>query len=155
MNKSVKQLLEIDDIEKELFECKAGVLAIHNKDDKLNQFPVTFIYKDKNIYFFFEEDDELFESIQVNSIGIFTFLKEEKIRKSKKAGFIPSYKILSVTIFGILKKVEDVKLLDKLRQGFARKYSAKEAGSELDFSILDKALMIDTEEIKAIEEIGG
>lgn len=154
MNRIIKQVRDLEVIEKELHNSDAGILAVQCEDEELLQIPTTFLYKDKNLYIFFEED-EMYNSIIFNTNVSFTILKEEKLRKSKKASYTPTYKYLSISISGVLKKIEDIKVVDDLKKSYAMKYSGKKDGTELDFSVINKVTMIDSEEIKAIEETGG
>lgn len=154
MNRIIKQVRDLDVIEKELDSIDAGVLAVQCEDEALLQLPTTFLYKDKNLYIFFEED-ETYDSIIFNTGVSFTILKEEKLRKSKKTGYTPTYKYFSISISGIIKKVEDLKIIEELKKAYAKKYSGKKEGAELDFTTINKVTMIDSEEIKAIEESGG
>lgn len=154
MNRIIKQVRDLEVIEKELHKSDAGVLAVHCEDEGLLQIPTTFLYKDKNLYLFFEED-EMFDTIIFNTNVSFTILKEEKFRKSKKASYNPTYKYLSISISGVIKRIEESKIVDDLKRSYAGKYSGKKNGSELDFTVINKVTMIDSEEIKAIEETGG
>lgn len=154
MNKIIKQVRDLEVIEQELNERKTGVLAVHCEDELLLQIATTFLYKDKNLYIFFE-DSEMFNTIVFNTNVSFTILKEEKTRKSKKAGYNPTYKYFSISISGVIKKIEDSKAVEELKRAYAKKYSGKKEGAELDFTVINKVTMIDSEEIKAIEETGG
>ncbi len=165
MNRVIKQIRDLEVIEKELVGNKGGVIALRVEDDKLVQIPTPFLYKDKNIFIFFNGEDELYENIQFNTNVTFTIIREEKVRKSKKAAFNPSYSFFATTVSGVIKKIEDAKIIEELKLSYAAKYSTKparpesgqggESGSELDFTAISTAVMIDTEEIKAIEETGG
>ncbi len=155
MNRVIKQIRDLEVIEKELAENKGGVIALRAEDDKLVQVPTPFLYKDKNVFIFFNGEDEVYENIQFDTTVTFTIIREEKIRKSKKTGFNPSYSFLATTVSGIIRKIDEAKTIEELKQSYAAKYSTKETGSELDFTVISKAVMIDTEEIKAIEETGG
>ncbi|MGA7839232.1 MAG: hypothetical protein WB996_14785 [Ignavibacteriaceae bacterium] len=154
MNRTIKQIRDIEVIEKELNKNGAGVLAVQCEDIEFLQIATTFLYRDKNLYIFFE-DDEFFNSIIFNTNVSFTILKEEKLRKSKKVGYSPTYKCFSISISGLIKKIEDGKIAEDLKLSYAKKYSNKKEGSELDFTVINKVTMIDSEEIKAIEETGG
>jgi len=154
MNRTIKQIRDIEVIEKELNKSGAGVLAVQCEDEDFLQMATTFLYRDKNLYIFFE-DDEFFNSIIFNTNVSFTILKEEKLRKSKKASYHPTYKYFSISISGLIKKIEDSKIVEDLKRSYAKKYSNKKDGAELDFTVINKVTMIDSEEIKAIEETGG
>ena len=155
MNRTIKQIRDIEVIENELIGTHAGVLATHGEDDAVIQIPTTFLYKDKNLYVFFEEDSELYETFTFDSPVVFTIIKEEKLRKTKKTDNKPTYKYLSISISGMIRKVDETKTLDELKLAYAGKYSDRKEGSEFDFKSINKVAMVDTEEIKALEETGG
>ena len=67
MQKVISQIRDIEVIEKELMDNPIGVLALSLKDEKIVQEAITFLYQDKNIYFFFKENDEEFEDINMES----------------------------------------------------------------------------------------
>ena len=46
-------------------------------------------------------------------------------------------------------------MIEELKKSYAEKYSGKTDKSELDFNVIENIAVIDTEEINAIEEIGG
>ena len=48
-----------------------------------------------------------------------------------------------------------MKFIEELKKSYANKYSAKTDKRNLDFNIIDRVVVIDTEEINSIEEIGG
>ena len=154
MNRIIKQVRDLEIIETELHNSDAGVLAVKCEDEAVLQVPTTFLYRDKNLYIFFEED-EMYETIIFNTNVSFTILKEEKFRKSKKASYNPTYKYFSISISGVIKKIEDIKIIEDLKNAYAKKYSGKKDGADLDFTTINKVTMIDSEEIKAIEETGG
>ncbi|HEX9739942.1 MAG TPA: hypothetical protein VGA29_04130, partial [Ignavibacteriaceae bacterium] len=67
--------------------------------------------------------------------------------------FTPVYNILSISVAGQLKKVDDEKLFDSLRKNYLKKYSSKV--DEKEKPRLNNVIFIDTEEIQAFEETGG
>ena len=67
--------------------------------------------------------------------------------------FVPIYNIISITITGLIKIVDDSKLVNTLIGNYRNKYS-KESEKEKETN-LSKVVFIDTEEIQAYEEIGG
>lgn len=155
MKRESTQIRDLELMESELASTKAGILAVHCVDDKIVQLPMTFCYKDKNIFLFFEDDNDLFESIQFNTNVTFTIIKDRKVRSSKKSEFKANYKFLSISISGIIKKIEDSKLTEDLKNFYAEKYSGNKIIKEPDFSSINRVVLIDTEEIKAFEETGG
>lgn len=153
MQKVISQIRDIEVIEKELMDNPIGVLALSLKDEKIVQEAITFLYQDKNIYFFFKENDEEFEDINMESNVSFTIIKYDKMKKAVKADFVPIYNIISITITGLIKIVDDSKLVNTLIGNYRNKYS-KESEKEKETN-LSKVVFIDTEEIQAYEEIGG
>ncbi len=155
MRKVVTQIRDIDLIEKELSAQYSGVLGIGGEDETVRQAAKTFIYLDKNLYIFFEDDDELYENINFEGTAKFSIIKNEKIKKNSKIEFTPTYHFISISISGIIKKIEDPKNIDDLRLNYIKKYSQNKIENDDDYASLGKVVMIDTEEIQAVEEIGG
>ena len=151
MHKTISQIRDIEVIEKELMNNPIGVLAMSLKDEKISQQAITFLYQDKNIYFFFKENDEEFEDIKLESSVSFTIVKNDKIKKVSDFNLL--YNVISITITGLVKVVDDPKLVNTLIENYRNKYS-KEADKEGDTK-LTKVVFIDTEEIQAYEETGG
>lgn len=153
MRKIVSQIRDIVLIENELVNNPNGVLALNLKDDKITQLATTFLYQDKNVYFFFKESDEGFEDIKFETDVSFTIVKNHKIKKTQKSDFNPTYNIFSISVSGLIKEVDDQKSADVLRKNYLKKYSTPDKKEKtLKFS---KVVFIDTEEIQAYEETGG
>ena len=152
MKRIINQIRDIEIIEKELEASLSGVLALVLKNDKLAQLATPFLYLNKNIYIFFGDDNELFENIHFESNVSFTIIKNEKVKKTKS--FSPTYGFLTINILGKIKIVDDQKVMEDLRQNYLLKYKKNKEG-EFDLSILSKIVVIDSEEIHAVEEIGG
>ncbi len=155
MKKSVNPIRDMNLIEKELNESPSGVLALRNNDDDVVQRATNFLYLDKNVYIFFGEEDEFYEKINFDHYVNFTVIKNSEIKKTKRPKFIPSYYLFSITVTGIIKKVEDAKVIDNLYRNYSRKYSSDSKQENLDFSVIKKIILIDTEEIQAFEEVGA
>lgn len=155
MKRIIKQFRNIEKIEKELINNYAGVIAFQLTDEKFEQLSIPFLYKDKNIYLFFAHDDELYNDIHFDSYVSFTILRNITIRKTKNADFTPSYHFCATKISGLIRKVEDHKTIEELKKSYAEKYSWKTDKNKLDFKVIEKIAIIDTEEINVIEEIGG
>ena len=153
MRKIVSQIRDIVLIENELVNSPSGVLALNMKDDKITQLATTFLYQDKNVYFFFNDSDEESEDIKLETDVSFTIVKNNKIRKTQKSDFDPTYNIFSISVSGLIKEVDDLKIADILRKNYLRKYS--KPGEKEKTSKFNKVVFIDTEEIQAYEEIGG
>jgi hypothetical protein len=154
MRKFVLQVRDLDLIEDELKSNPAGVFALGLEDEKVAQVATTFLYLDKNIYIFFNEEDEFYDSIQFDAGVTFTILRYGNTNKSKNVDFDPTYNLFSISIKGIVKKVEELKLIEDLRKNYINKYQKSNEG-KIDYSILSKVILIDTEEIQAVEETGG
>ena len=153
MHKIINQIRNLDLIEKELNSNATGILALNVDEDKIIQIATTYLYLDKNVYIFFAENDELYAKIKFESNVSFTILKTEKAKKSPKVDFTPSYHIFSISISGLLKKVDEQKTIDDLGKNYLKKYSDKQEGRSSEK--LSKLVLIDSREIQAIEEIGG
>lgn len=155
MKRIIKQIRDLDLIEKELSRLNVGVLALYTDDEKTIQFPTTFLYKDKNIYIFFKENDELCESIKYNSSASFTVIKQDKIKKTKDLDFTPAYQMLSISFNGVVRKVDEEKTILSLRHDYLAKYSKKTESPRGILPMLTNAVIMDSDEIHAQEEIGG
>lgn len=154
MKKIRTQIRDIQHIEKELHNNPVGVLALNLKDDELVQITTTFLYQDKNVFFLLDDKNELYENLKFETSVRFIIVINEKIKKNLKADFTPVYNILSVSVAGLIKKVDDDKLLASLRENYLKKYSSKSDEREKSLK-LNNVVFIDTEEIQAFEEMGG
>lgn len=157
MKKVVTQIRDLEQIENELNNSLTGVLALIIEGDKIIQIATTFLYQDKNIYFFFNENDEIFESVKFESNVSFTILKNDEIKGGKKAlknDFTPTYYMFSISISGEIKVVDDDKSIANLKKNYLKKYSSKSDEKEKNLK-LTKVVFIDSEEIQAYEEFGG
>lgn len=152
MKKKITQIRDLQQIENELQTNPAGVLAINVKDEELVQIATTFLYQDKNIYFFIDNNDDLFENLKYETDVSFIVVKNEKVKRTSGEDFSPVYNILSISVAGLIKKVDDDKMLVSLRKNYLKKYSSK---ADEKAPKLNKVIFIDTEEIQAFEEMGG
>lgn len=155
MQRIVNQIRDLGLIESELHKMAVGVLALYVDDEKTIQFPTTFLYRDKNIFIFFKNDDELYESIKYNSSASFTIIKQEKIKRGKKLEFNPTYQMFSITLNGLVRKVEDEKIMINLRHEYLAKYDKKTEATRRTVPALTNAIIMDSDEIHAQEEVGG
>jgi hypothetical protein len=155
MKRIITQIRNLDKIEKELKENYAGVIALQLGEERFMQIPTPYLYKDKNIFLFFTHNDEIYDEIQYDSNVVFTIVRNIKVNKKRKNDPTHSYHFFATKISGIIRKVDDTKLIEELKKSYAEKYSAKTNKNNLDFSVIDKVVVIDTEEINSIEEIGG
>jgi nitroimidazol reductase NimA-like FMN-containing flavoprotein (pyridoxamine 5'-phosphate oxidase superfamily) len=154
MHKNITQIRNLDLIESELKTNVAGVLALNHGSDKIAQIAAPFLYQDKNIYIFFSDEDEFFENIHFNDSAAFTIIKIGTGGKTEGIDFEPTYSFLSISIKGKIRKIDDNKLIDDLRQNYLKKYKKTIEGA-IDFSTLSRIAIIDSEEIQAFEEAGG
>jgi hypothetical protein len=154
MHKNITQIRDLDLIESELKINLAGVLALNHGNDRITQIATPFLYQDKNIYIFFNNDDEFFESIKFNDYASFTIIKVERAKKTKEMDFDPTYNFFSICVKGPIKNIDDNKFIEDLRQNYLKKYK-KNVEGEIDFAPLSKIIIIDSEEIQAFEETGG
>lgn len=150
MAKIVNQIRDIEVIEGELKNAVAGLLSFPVSEDKIIQLPTTFVYLDKNIYIFFEDDAELFDEIELNTNLTFSVVKTEKGKKRNDLSFNPVYRFVAVKLTGLNKKIDELKALDDLNKIYSDKYLKGEVKSNFK-----KIIMIDSEEIQGTEEIGG
>jgi len=154
MHKNITQIRDLEIIESELKSNMAGVLALCLPGDKLVQVATPFMYQDKNIYIFFNSENEVFTNIHFGEYASFTIIRNEKVKKKADKAFLPTYDFISISINGIIKNVEESKSIEELRQNYIAKYK-KTAEGEIDFSELSRIVIIDSEEIQAFEETGG
>jgi len=155
MNKIISQIRDLDLIEKELNNSTGGVLAVNIDNEIAIQIATTFLYRDKNIYIFFNNKNELFDNIPFNASGSFTIIKNEKVKKIPKIDFHPVYYLFSISVTGTIKKVDEQKVVDELKKSYFKKYSKKQDHTKKDMAALGKLIIIDSEEIQALEEVGG
>ena len=153
MHKVVSQIRDLELIEKELTMNPAGILAVMTDSEKVSQIATTFIYLDKNIFVFID-DEEAYENIQFDTSVSFSIMKYGKLRKTKDMDFDPTYNLFSISISGIIKKIEDPKQFKELQQNYIAKYK-KDVDGKINLSLLSRAVIIDSEEIQAFEETGG
>jgi nitroimidazol reductase NimA-like FMN-containing flavoprotein (pyridoxamine 5'-phosphate oxidase superfamily) len=152
MQRIISYIRDLEIIEKELNNSSGGILAFSVDGEKVVQYLTTFLYLDKNIYFFLEKEDEIYEKLNFNSFASFTIVKDEKRRKSRAKE--SSYYLFSATIMGLLKIVEEKKNIEDIRHKYFRKYSVKKA-ADVKSSQSMELIMIDSEEIQAVEEEGA
>ncbi len=155
MQRIINQIRDLELIESELHDTSFGVLALSIDDEKTIQYPTTFLYRDKNVYIFFKSDDEIYNSVKYNSSASFTIIKQEKAKKSRKLDFTPSYQMFSITLNGVVRKVDEEKTMANLRQEYLTKYSKKTESAKKSIPELTAALIMDSDEIHALEEFGG
>jgi hypothetical protein len=154
MNKIIRQIRDLDLIEKELNSNHTGVFAF-SSNEKICQFAATYIYLNKNVYVFINETEELHLNIKLNSEGSFTIIKYRNQKQFEKENFKPLYSLFSISITGILKSLTEQKIIDDVSSNYLVKYGKKIEKFKNEISSPVKIILIDTQEIQAFEEIGG
>lgn len=141
---------DIQEIEKEINDALTGVASMLLDSDKIYQIPTNFVYLDKNIFIYIDSNDEVFQSIKFNSPASFSIIKSEK-----QGGKEITYRLKYVTINGEIRVVDDLKLIDQIKENYRKKYSSRI--STEDYKIPDNLIVciIDTIEIKAVIEEGN
>ena len=109
MKQKVNQIRDLAIIEKTLNKSKVGILAYRDDKGKINQAVTPFVYVDKNIFLFYDKDEN-FDRIMFNSNVNFSVLKEEKISKENVLDFEPAYRFLQIWCDGIIKNIDDSKI---------------------------------------------
>lgn len=155
MQRVINQIRDLELIESELKNTSVGVLALYIDEEKTIQYPTTFLYRDKNVYIFFKNDDELYNSVKYNSNASFTIIKQEKVKKGKKLDFTPTYQMFSIILNGVVRKVDEEKTMVSLRLDYLSKYSKKSDSIRRNIPALAAAIIMDSDEIHAQEEFGG
>jgi hypothetical protein len=150
MKLKVNQVREINLIEKELNKTKVGILAYHDDKDKVIQVVTPFVYVNKNIYLFYE-NNENYNRIVLNDSVNFSIYKEEKITRENVLDFEPVYKFLQIWCGGIIKKVDESKLAEVVIKAYHQKYTSKPEKGKKELDIL---FVVDTDEIQAAEMFG-
>ncbi|MGE5860317.1 MAG: hypothetical protein ACM34J_07170 [Ignavibacteria bacterium] len=154
MHKIITQIRDLYLIEEELNSNHSGIFAFVS-NEKICQAAATYIYRNKNVYIFINESEEVHFNLKLDSEASFTILKHEQKKLSPKAGFIPSYSLLSITITGTVKNLTEQKLVDDITGSYVLKYGKKSVQEKNEILPGVKILLIDTQEIQAFEEIGG
>jgi len=153
MQIKVKIIRDVEIIENELNSISTGVLAVPVEGD-FEQTAVNFVYHDKNIFIFLQ-NKELYRDILFGSTAKFTAIKDAG-RKGKTTGDKSTvYNLFYVSVNGIIKKVEEKKLKNTIKQSFIEKYSGRLIEADSKPRSLGKLLFIDSEELFATEEIGS
>ncbi|MBK7230343.1 MAG: hypothetical protein IPH97_16070 [Ignavibacteriales bacterium] len=150
MKKQITQVRDIAEIEKQLLQTQSGILCIHLSNEKLMQIACNFVYLDKNIYTYLDSTDENYEYVKYGSAGSFSISANENIKKSNEL----SYKLSFITINGEIKDIDDNKLSEQITELYRLKYSAQIDANVYVVSENLKPVILDTNEIKALIEVG-
>jgi nitroimidazol reductase NimA-like FMN-containing flavoprotein (pyridoxamine 5'-phosphate oxidase superfamily) len=153
MEKSFNTIKDINKIEEELKSQYAGVLALNTNEERLIQVPCTFLYYHKNIFAALEQNDDLIEKLVYDHQVSFTVLRNELNDKQNERETKSTYKIFSVVLYGNIKRPEDIKISDEIKELYNSKYSNEKLSDDNDLPV--HFVMLDTVEIKACEEVGG
>jgi hypothetical protein len=143
MKRKITHIRDLEIIEKELSERQVGIFAANTEREKVIQMATTFVYLHKNIYVFFDEENEIYKDVNLENDGSFIIF-QNRVVNSK------SY-ITSISISGIVKKVEDNRTMTEIRDNYLQKYSKSMDLFDKDTANL-KALFIDSEEFLAIDQ---
>lgn len=149
MNKKINLIRDIKIIESELDNAIAGFLSVNLNEDIIPQYPTAFVYLDKNIHIFFNGDAELFNKISHGTEAAFTIIRSERAEKVNKENAVQYYSFVSIRVEGYISKADDSKLINELNTAYKNKYAR--SATDINFS---KILIIDTNEIHAVEEVG-
>lgn len=155
MKKVISNIRDLKLIEKELTKEISGVLAIQLDDEKIYQTATNYIYLDKNIYVFLMVDEDFYQQIRFEHLGSFTIHRSDNKFKGQNLFADATYKLFSININGILREVEDKKLIDQLIELYHKKYSQNTDLKEYKKEKKLKAIIIDTEEMLAFTEEGN
>ena len=150
MKQKVNQIRDLSLIERELEKTRVGILAYRDDKEKVIQIVTPFVYVNKNIYLFYE-NNEYFNRIVLNNNVNFSIYREEKISKENVLDFEPIYKFIQIWCGGIINKVDDQKLAEVVSKAYRQKYTSKPEKGKKD---LNKLFIIDTDEIQAAEMYG-
>ena len=149
MQKKITTIRNLEFVEKELNSATAGVISLLLQKTKFVQFATNFVYQDKNIFIFID-DEELLKSIKFDSLSRFTVLKQ----KNTKAKEESIYELSSIQVSGNLREVEEKKVLNNITQTYIQKYSGKLILPDDGTASIGKLVFVDSEELLAFEEIG-
>ena len=153
MNKKIKVIRDLSLVEKELSSAQGGVISITLQKDSFAQFATIFVYQNKNIFFYLE-NEELLRTIKLDSPAKFTILNDKNVTKELIEKKEPLYRLFSIVVTGIVREVEEKKTIRDIDQSFVEKYSGKLLLSEKETQTKGKLLVVDSEELLAYDELG-
>ncbi|NWG28422.1 MAG: hypothetical protein HXY48_07785 [Ignavibacteriaceae bacterium] len=153
MNKKVKVIRDLILVEKELNSAQGGVVSVSLKKDSFAQFATNFVYQNKNI-FFYVDNEELLRTIKFDSLAKFTILKDKNVTKELIERNNPLYRLFSIVVTGVIREAEEQKTIREIAQSFIEKYSGKLIREEKETPFRGKLLFVDSEELLAFDEIG-
>ena len=153
MNKKIKAIRDLSLVEKELSSAQGGVISITLQKDSFAQFATIFVYQNKNIFFYLE-NEELLRTIKLDSPAKFTILNDKNVTKELIEKKEPLYRLFSIVVTGVVREVEEKKTIRDIDQSFIEKYSGKLLLSEKETQTKGKLLVVDSEELLAYDELG-
>ncbi|MCH9028351.1 MAG: hypothetical protein IH819_01800 [Bacteroidetes bacterium] len=109
MQIKTKTIRNLKIIEKELNTLPSGVVMLPLEVES-EQFATTFVYHNKNIYFFIN-DNELYKKILFGSISKFTAIKDSSISKKSKQSTGNNYTLFYISLSGIVKNIKAKNLM--------------------------------------------
>ncbi|MFO7527163.1 MAG: pyridoxamine 5'-phosphate oxidase family protein [Ignavibacteriaceae bacterium] len=155
MKKVISSIRDLKLIEKELIKEHSGAISIQLDDERIYQLASNFVYLDKNIYVFLQVDEDLYQQLRFGYSGSFTIHKFDNKFKEHDLFAESTYRLTSVTVNGVVREVEDKKLVDQIFELYNKKYSSNIALKEYMKEKILKPVMIDTEELLAFNEEGN
>ena len=153
MKKQLKVIRDLTIVEKELNSSLGGVVAISLKKEGFTQFATNFVYQNKNVFFYLENEETL-RTIRSDSLARFTILSEKNVTKDLLDLKEPLYRLFSVVVTGVIREAEEKKTINTVEQSFIEKYSGKLILVEKGFPAIGKLYFIDSEELLAYDEAG-
>ena len=153
MIKKFKVIRDLSLVEQELSSVHGGVVSILLKKESFTQFATNFVYQNKNI-FFYVDNEELLRTIKFDALAKFTILKDKNVTKELIEKKDPLYRLFSVVVTGVIREAEEQKTIRNIAQSFIEKYSGKLIRDEKETPSPGKLLFIDSEELLAFDEMG-
>lgn len=153
MNKKIKIIRDLHLVEKELSSIQSGVLAVTLQKDTFTQFATNFVYQNKNIFIFID-NEELLKSLKFDAPSKFTILKEKNATKELRDEQIVFYRLFSIVVTGLFREVEEKKIINDVIQSYIQKYSGKLILNKKEAVSFGRLYFVDSEELLAFDEIG-
>ena len=153
MKKQIKIIRDLPLVERELNSALGGVVAITLKKEGFIQFATNFIYHNKNIFFYLE-NEEILRTLKSDSLAKFTILNEKNVTEELLNVKEPLYRLFSVVVTGIIREAEEKKTINSVSQSFIEKYSGKLLLEEKGSPSSGKLFFVDSEELIAYDETG-
>ena len=149
MQKKITTIRNLELIEKELNSATAGVISLSLQKTKFVQFATNFVYQDKNIFIFID-NEELLRSIKFDSLSRFTVLNQKTTDEKEES----IYRLFSILVTGNLREAEEKKVINDITQTYIQKYSGKLILPDDKIASMGTLVFVDSEELLAFEEIG-